>query len=100
MTLAAAANNILSNARHVQISGGNFSIVGGDVQSYYHNNSGSRDVIWAALQTIPNFRKIYQDMLGKATSGTGMWLLKSKNFSIWLNPSGDIKIYWGSGMRM
>jgi hypothetical protein len=51
------------------------------------------------LQLIPNFRRIYQDMLSKATAGTGLWLLKGDKFRLWLEPNGDIKIFWGSGMR-
>jgi hypothetical protein len=51
------------------------------------------------LQLVPNFRRIYQDMLSKATAGTGLWLLKGKTFRIWLEPNGVIKIFWGSGMR-
>ncbi|KAH6902939.1 hypothetical protein BKA70DRAFT_1079825, partial [Coprinopsis sp. MPI-PUGE-AT-0042] len=45
-----------------------------------------------------NFRKIYLDMISKATPGTGMWLVKGDNFSLWLEPNGDIKILWGSGI--
>ncbi|KAH6887858.1 hypothetical protein BKA70DRAFT_1332666 [Coprinopsis sp. MPI-PUGE-AT-0042] len=50
------------------------------------------------LRAIPNFRKIHQDMLAKAAPGTGMWLLKSERFSLWLEPNGDLKILWGSGI--
>jgi hypothetical protein len=53
----------------------------------------------AVLQSVPNFRRIYQDMLSKATAGTGVWLLKGDKFGLWLEPNGDIKILWGSGMR-
>jgi hypothetical protein len=51
------------------------------------------------LKLVPNFRRIYQDMLSKATAGTGLWLLKGDTFRLWLEPNGDIKIFWGSGMR-
>ncbi|KAH6887857.1 hypothetical protein BKA70DRAFT_71692 [Coprinopsis sp. MPI-PUGE-AT-0042] len=50
------------------------------------------------LQAIPNFCKIHQDMLAKATPGTGMWLLRGRRFSLWLEPNGDLKILWGSGI--
>jgi hypothetical protein len=61
--------------------------------------STSEDAILTALKAIPNFRKIYQDMLSKATQGTGAWLLKNEMFRVWLEPNGDIKIFWGSGIR-
>jgi hypothetical protein len=38
-------------------------------------------------------------MLSKATAGTRVWLLKGGKFRLWLEPNGDIKIFWGSGMR-
>ncbi|KAH6903022.1 hypothetical protein BKA70DRAFT_1155699, partial [Coprinopsis sp. MPI-PUGE-AT-0042] len=47
---------------------------------------------------MPNFRKIYQDMLSKTTPGTGMWLVEGDKFRVWLEPNGDIKIFWGSGI--
>jgi hypothetical protein len=28
-----------------------------------------------------------------------MWLLRGDKFCIWLKPNGDIKIFWGSGIR-
>ncbi|KAH6874258.1 ankyrin repeat-containing domain protein [Coprinopsis sp. MPI-PUGE-AT-0042] len=36
--------------------------------------------------------------VSKATLGTGMWLVKGDKFRLWLEPNGDIKIFWGSGI--
>jgi len=94
----ARSANLLSNVRNVQITGGSFSVAGGDVHNHSHTGSVSESAIWSALQAISNFRKIYQDMLGKATPGTGMWLLKNEKFRVWLEANGDIKIFWGSGI--
>ncbi|KAH6905323.1 ankyrin repeat-containing domain protein [Coprinopsis sp. MPI-PUGE-AT-0042] len=52
----------------------------------------------SALREIPNFRKIHQDMLAKATPDTGLWLFRGEKWGLWLEPDGDIKILWGSGM--
>ncbi|KAH6908751.1 ankyrin repeat-containing domain protein, partial [Coprinopsis sp. MPI-PUGE-AT-0042] len=45
-----------------------------------------------------NFRNIYHNMLSKVTEGTGMWLIKGEKFRLWLEPNGNIKIFWGSGI--
>ncbi|KAH6880250.1 ankyrin repeat-containing domain protein [Coprinopsis sp. MPI-PUGE-AT-0042] len=36
--------------------------------------------------------------VSKAALGTGMWLVKGDEFRLWLEPNGDIKIFWGSGI--
>ncbi|KAH6902979.1 hypothetical protein BKA70DRAFT_1155685, partial [Coprinopsis sp. MPI-PUGE-AT-0042] len=36
-------------------------------------------------------------MISRATEGTGMWLLEGDKFRVWLEPNGNIKIFWGSG---
>ncbi|KAH6916394.1 hypothetical protein BKA70DRAFT_1092729, partial [Coprinopsis sp. MPI-PUGE-AT-0042] len=92
---------MLSNAHNLQIVGSTCTVIGRDVV-HNHNNvhyhyERPRD-IWAILQSIPNFRNIYYDMLSKATEGTGMWLVKGDKFRLWLEPNGDIKIFWGSGI--
>ncbi|KAH6906791.1 hypothetical protein BKA70DRAFT_1150971, partial [Coprinopsis sp. MPI-PUGE-AT-0042] len=95
---------MFSNAHNLQIADSTFTAIGGDV---VHNNDHSHNIhyhyerprdIWAILESIPNFRKIYHDMLSKATEGTGMWLVKGDTFRLWLEPNGDIKIFWGSGI--
>ncbi|KAH6873701.1 hypothetical protein BKA70DRAFT_1028051, partial [Coprinopsis sp. MPI-PUGE-AT-0042] len=45
-----------------------------------------------------NLRIIHLDILSKATPGTGVWLLKTDKFIIWLDPNGDLKILWGTGI--
>ncbi|KAH6916386.1 hypothetical protein BKA70DRAFT_485389 [Coprinopsis sp. MPI-PUGE-AT-0042] len=92
--------SMFSNARDLQIVDSTNTVAGRDV--VYNNNihyhcDRTRD-IWAILQSIPNFRQIYHDMLSKATAGTGMWLVKGDKFRLWLEPNGDIKIFWGSGI--
>jgi c-di-GMP-binding flagellar brake protein YcgR len=89
---------MFANANNPQFIGGTFNAMR-DVHNHYYGGNDSTTAISRILQAIPNFRKIYQDMLSKATDGTGMWLLKSERFRVWLEPNGDIKIYWGSGMR-
>jgi hypothetical protein len=66
--------------------------------SIHYHYDAPRD-IRAIVQSIPNFRKIYQDMLSLITHNTGLWLVKGGKFRIWLEPNGDIKIFWGSGIR-
>jgi hypothetical protein len=51
------------------------------------------------LRLVPNFRKIYQDMLSKVTDGTGLWMLDGDTFRLFIMPNGDIQILWGSGIR-
>ncbi|KAH6903986.1 hypothetical protein BKA70DRAFT_583868 [Coprinopsis sp. MPI-PUGE-AT-0042] len=48
------------------------------------------------LKAIPNFRKIHQDMLAKATLGTGAWLLRTAKFKLWMEPNGGVHTLWGS----
>ncbi|KAH6888998.1 hypothetical protein BKA70DRAFT_883488 [Coprinopsis sp. MPI-PUGE-AT-0042] len=91
---------MLSNAHHLQFVDSTFTNVEGDVvhdHSHHYHYERPRD-IRAILESIPNFRQIYHDMLSKATEGTGMWLVKGDKFRVWLDPNGDIKIFWGSGI--
>ncbi|KAH6889048.1 ankyrin repeat domain-containing protein 50 [Coprinopsis sp. MPI-PUGE-AT-0042] len=92
--------SMLSNARELQIVDSTLTVAGRDAvhnHSVHYHYERTRD-IRAILQSIPNFRQIYHDMLSKATLGTGMWLLKGDRFRLWLEPNGDIKIFWGSGI--
>ncbi|KAH6889026.1 hypothetical protein BKA70DRAFT_884392 [Coprinopsis sp. MPI-PUGE-AT-0042] len=90
---------MLPNAQGVHIQDSTLTVVGGDVNNHsvHYHYERPRDV-WAILQSIPNFRNIYHDMLSKATLGTGMWLVKGDKFRVWLEPNGNIKIFWGSGI--
>jgi hypothetical protein len=85
----------------MQLVDSTINMVGGNVvndHSNHYHYERPKD-IWAILRSIPNFRQIYQDMLSKATEGTGMWLLRGDKFRVWLEPNGNIKIFWGSGIR-
>ncbi|KAH6906076.1 hypothetical protein BKA70DRAFT_1106875 [Coprinopsis sp. MPI-PUGE-AT-0042] len=89
-----------TNAHDLQIANSTFISVGRDVvhdHSRHYHYERPRDVL-AILESIPNFRNIYHDMLSKATEGTGMWLVKGDKFRVWLESNGDIKIFWGSGI--
>ncbi|KAH6906092.1 hypothetical protein BKA70DRAFT_452441 [Coprinopsis sp. MPI-PUGE-AT-0042] len=93
---------LFTNAHDLQIADSTFTAIGGDfVHNHNHNvhyhYERPRD-IRAILDSIPNFRNIYHDMLSKVTEGTGMWLIKGDKFRVWLEPNGDIKIFWGSGI--
>ncbi|KAH6905412.1 hypothetical protein BKA70DRAFT_1431036 [Coprinopsis sp. MPI-PUGE-AT-0042] len=52
----------------------------------------------SALRLVWNFRQIHQDVLGKATPGTWLWFFKTEKFVLWLDPNGDLKILWGTGI--
>ncbi|KAH6887854.1 hypothetical protein BKA70DRAFT_1203319, partial [Coprinopsis sp. MPI-PUGE-AT-0042] len=88
---------LIQGTSQAQFNDGNFTVVGGDNVTHIHNH-GTIVTLESILRAIPNFRKIHQDMLAKATPGTGMWLLKGEVFSVWLEPNGDLKILWGSGI--
>ncbi|KAH6902950.1 hypothetical protein BKA70DRAFT_1566966, partial [Coprinopsis sp. MPI-PUGE-AT-0042] len=74
------------SAHNLQIEGSTLSVAGHDVvhNQHFHYHSERPRNVWAILQLIPNFRKIYQDMISRATKGTGMWLLDGNKFRIWL----------------
>jgi hypothetical protein len=90
---------MFTDGRDLQIVGSNLSVVGGDVHNHSHYYAEGVEGIWVALESVPNFRDIYYDILEKATDGTGMWLVKGDKFRVWLEPNGDIKIFWGYGIR-
>jgi hypothetical protein len=92
---------MFNDAHDLQIVNSNLTVAGGDIQNHSHvhyHYEGKRD-IWAILQLVPNFRDIYHDMLEKITPKTGMWLVEGPKFRVWLEPNGNIKIFWGSGIR-
>jgi hypothetical protein len=95
-----------SNAHDFQIANSTIAVAGRDYNVVHNHNHNVHyhsnlplNILRAVLHSVPNFRRIYQDMLSKATTGTGVWLLKGDKFRLWLEPNGDIKILWGSGMR-
>jgi hypothetical protein len=89
---------MFSGAHGVQIVNSNLTVVGESNNHVHYHYGGKRD-IWAILQLVPNFRDIYHNMLEKITSGTGVWLVEGDKFRVWLEANGDIKIFWGSGIR-
>ena len=88
----------------VSINHGSFAQSGRDVNinTHYHYHSESTPFALSlsdVLRKVPNLRGIYLDMLSKATQGTGQWLLISKDYLLWLDSNGSLKILWGSGIR-
>ena len=92
------AHNISTNNGSVFLAGGNVT-----VQNQYfdnHQQSKPRTIDMAeVLRMVSNLRKVYLDILSKATPGTAIWILKTDYFSLWLDPNGDLKVLWGSGIR-
>jgi hypothetical protein len=91
----------ISNVHDLQITGSTVIAAGRDynvVNNHYHSQP-PRDMLREVLRLVPNFRKIYQDMLSKVTDGTGLWMLDGDTFRLFIAPNGDIQILWGSGIR-
>ena len=51
------------------------------------------------LALVSNLRQVHLEVLSKATPGTAVWILRTDYFLLWLDPNGDLKILWGSGIR-
>jgi hypothetical protein len=92
---------MFNGAHDFQMVNPNLTVVGGNIRnnSHVHYHYECKRDIWAILQLVPSFRDIYHDMLEKITPKTGMWLVEGHKFRVWLEPNGDIKIFWGSGIR-
>ena len=88
------AHGIATNGNFVQ-AGGSVTIV----QNNYAGQSSSIVNILDLLHLVPNLRRIHLDTLSKATPGTGIWLFRTEHFLLWIDPDGNVKILWGSGMR-
>jgi hypothetical protein len=90
-------------ARGIQVQNSSITVAGGDhVQNITHNHIYSQELenkLKAILDAILNFRQIQQDTLSKATPGTILWLLECKEFKLFIDIDGTLKIMWGSGMR-
>ena len=65
---------------------------------YYGARPDSIDIV-SALRAVRNLRKVYLDILSKATPGTGIWLFKIDQWLLWLDANGKINILWGTGIR-
>ncbi|KAH6897805.1 hypothetical protein BKA70DRAFT_1406755, partial [Coprinopsis sp. MPI-PUGE-AT-0042] len=103
MTRGTSRAVVVRQALHgVQVSGGDLSVVGGDVTVHHHHHdtrfAGTDLGIISIMQAIPNLRNIHIAILGKATPGTGAWIFQWAIFRLWLDPDGYLKIMWGSGM--
>ena len=87
----------------VQTHHGNISLAGGNITSFQNNYYGqpepTMNSIEDLLRLVPNLRKIHLDVLAKVTAGTAVWILKTRYFLLWLDPNGNLKILWGSGIR-
>lgn len=99
--LAPRATAFVAGAQNVHFSNPTLAIAGRDsiVHNHHYNQPKRPKTLEDLFELIPNFRQIYQDMLSKATPGTGMWLIEGDKFRVWLDPNGTIKIFWGSGIR-
>ncbi|KAH6909719.1 hypothetical protein BKA70DRAFT_1425448 [Coprinopsis sp. MPI-PUGE-AT-0042] len=70
-----------------------------NVNNYYHRvESPNSARIPPILESVPNFRGIQIATLGRATPGTGLWIVKCEMFRLWLDPDGWLRIMWGYGM--
>ncbi|KAH6905417.1 hypothetical protein BKA70DRAFT_1153112 [Coprinopsis sp. MPI-PUGE-AT-0042] len=67
--------------------------------NHYHRVESASDVdMPSILESVPNFRGIQIATLGRATPGTGLWIVECETFRIWLDPNGWLRIMWGYGM--
>ncbi|KAH6909754.1 hypothetical protein BKA70DRAFT_1425474 [Coprinopsis sp. MPI-PUGE-AT-0042] len=83
----------------VQVMGGTLNIAARDVHNHYHRVEPTSDFsIPPVLMSVPNFRAIQIATLGRATPGTGLWIVECESFRLWLDPEGWLRIMWGHGM--
>ncbi|KAH6905411.1 hypothetical protein BKA70DRAFT_1192258 [Coprinopsis sp. MPI-PUGE-AT-0042] len=69
------------------------------VHNYYYRVESPNDAsIPPILESVPNFRGIQIATLGRATPGTGLWIVECETFRLWLDPDGWLRIMWGYGM--
>ena len=76
----------------------NVNIAGRDQHTHIHYHEIT-DKLKKILEGVNNYRKIQQDTLSKATHGTIQWLFECKEFQLFIDLDGQLKILWGSGMR-
>ncbi|KAH6909889.1 hypothetical protein BKA70DRAFT_178830 [Coprinopsis sp. MPI-PUGE-AT-0042] len=89
----------MPQAHGVTTHQGDVNLAGRDVHVHKHYHSYSDRVdISAILDTVRNLRKVHLDVLAKVTPGTGVWLLETDKFLIWVDPDGNLKILWGTGI--
>jgi hypothetical protein len=85
----------------ITTNNGDFVLAGGNVSiSHQHNYHPEPKLnIVSVLRLVRNLRLIHLDVFSKATPGTGVWLLQTEHFILWLDLNGDLKIIWGTGIR-
>lgn len=93
-SLVQQANNLSAINGNVVVAGGNVTI-----HNHYYANPQQAISIVEVLRLVPNLRKIHLDVLSKATPGTAVWILQTEYFLLWLDPNGDLKVLWGTGIR-
>ncbi|KAH6909450.1 hypothetical protein BKA70DRAFT_1148668 [Coprinopsis sp. MPI-PUGE-AT-0042] len=96
----AQAVGAIHGAGDVQVTNSIINTVG---RSDSHNHThvhyhGTVKDLKDFLDAISNFRKIQQDTLAKATPGTIVWLFDYKEFRLFIDVDGVLKILWGSGI--
>jgi hypothetical protein len=86
----------------ITTNNGDFVLAGGNVNisHHTHNHHPERKLnIISVLRSVRNLRLIHLDVFSKATPGTGVWLLQTEHFILWLDLNGNLKIIWGTGIR-
>ncbi|KAH6868954.1 hypothetical protein BKA70DRAFT_380995 [Coprinopsis sp. MPI-PUGE-AT-0042] len=84
----------------VQVTGP-LNVAARDVYNYNHYHrveSANCHDMPSILESVPNFRGIQIATLGRATPGTGLWIVECETFRLWLDPDGWLRIMWGYGM--
>ncbi|KAH6900903.1 hypothetical protein BKA70DRAFT_1115287 [Coprinopsis sp. MPI-PUGE-AT-0042] len=91
----------IQGAYAFQIHNSSISVAGGDshahTHTYVHHGTAARD-LQTILDAISNFRKIQQDTLAKATPGTIVWPFDCREFWLFVDLDGVLKLMWGSGI--
>ncbi|KAH6909650.1 hypothetical protein BKA70DRAFT_1426069 [Coprinopsis sp. MPI-PUGE-AT-0042] len=96
----------IQGAHDFQIHNSNISVVGGDSHTHththahthvHHHGTTARD-LQTILDAISNIRKIQQDTLAKATPGTIVWPFDCREFRLFVDLDGVLKLMWGSGI--
>ena len=98
---ALASGTQQQQAQGISVAQGNFVQAGGNVSfnTHYHGVPQQAINILEVLRLVPNLRQIHKDVLFKATSGTAIWIFKTDYWLLWLDPNGNLKILWGTGIR-
>ncbi|KAH6912020.1 hypothetical protein BKA70DRAFT_1559519 [Coprinopsis sp. MPI-PUGE-AT-0042] len=83
----------------VQVANSHINVAGRDNHTHTHvHYHGAAKDLKGVLDAISNLRKIQQDTLDKATPGTVLWLFTCKEYRIFIDVDGVLKILWGSGI--